>query len=175
MKQCAKPKQTVSNNKFVTLSHQTVHSMTWNISCRLQRSQMSHGVKVHRSDSQSSRRDYCSNYHTHYGLYQQQVTDIDTLITLLPVNYHSYQPRGSNRQYQRADFCLLLEMVSEMKIPNFRTALRNKEKERKTYIIIIIKWWDDLKLTALALVFLVTPATSITRSVTPSACGKKPE
>ncbi len=146
MKQCAKPKQTVSNNKFVTLSHQTVHSMTWNISCRIQRSQMSHGVKVHRSDSQSSRRDYdhclsvllpftllfCSNYHPHYGLYHQQVTDSrDTLITLLPVNYHSYRPRGSNWQYQTADFCLLLEMVSEMKIPNFRTTLRNKEKERK--------------------------------------------
>lgn len=70
---------------------------------------------------------------THYGLYQQQITDIDTLITLLPVNYHSYRPRGSNGQYQRADLCILLEMVSEMKIPNFRNALRNKEKWRKNY------------------------------------------
>lgn len=118
--------------------------MTLNTSRRLQQSEMSCAVKVHHSDTQKRIWSLSlsvllfvtlvlsSNYHPHYELYHQQVPDRgDTLITLQPIDYHSYRPRGSNWQYQMADFCLLLEMVSEMKIHNFRTTLKNKEKERK--------------------------------------------
>lgn len=115
--------------------------MTWNTSRRLQQPEMSCAVKVYHSDTQKRILSlslsvllfvtllFSSNYHPHY---HQQVPDSrDTLITLQPVNYHSYRPRGSNWQYQTEDCCLLLEMLSEMKIHNFRTTLRNKEKKKK--------------------------------------------
>lgn len=122
--------------------------MTWNTSRRLQQPEMSCAVKVYHSDTQKRILSlslsvllfvtllFSSNYHPHY---HQQVPDSrDTLITLQPVNYHSYRPRGSNWQYQTEDCCLLLEMLSEMKIHNFRTTLRNKEKKK---CLLLMKLW----------------------------------